>query len=195
MTGPEGGFPQAAARFSAEVDHALTRARRAAGEARAQSAEFRRRNDELGAQAKKGKLSGVRAGEVSATSADARAQAVEFRGANGLPVAELPDADALMARLPGPPPAAENDDFSQHRVMFDVDDQSAETAAEPDFGRSEENAGIDSPDAEPTRPSDDDEDFSQQRILEDVTVESYRPDGLLDAVFEPGNPDNPRSEG
>ncbi len=195
MTGQDGGFTQAAARFSAEVEHAQTRARRAARDAKAQTAEFRRRNDELAAQAKKGKLRGVRAGEVTATSAAARAEAVEFRGANGLPVAELPDAGSLIARLPAPAPepVAENEDFSQHQVLFDIDAE-GETAPPPDLRDPEENAGIDSPEPEPTRPAADDEDFSQQRILMDATVESYRPDTLPGSVFEPGNPDNTSSE-
>jgi hypothetical protein len=198
MTGQEGGFPQAAARFSAEVDHALTRARRAAREAKAQTAEFRRRNEELAGQAKKGKLRGVRAGEVTATTAAARAEAVEFRSAKGLPVDELPDADALIGRLPAPAPdpVAENEDYSQHQVLFDVDDDvdddDATTESDLDFPVPPEN---DSPRQQPARPGPDDEDFSQQRILMDATVESYRPDTVPGSVFEPDNPDNRRSEG
>jgi hypothetical protein len=91
----------------------------------------------------------------------------------------------------------ENEDFSQHRVLFDVDahGEPAETetgAAEP--ADDEEMGRIDSPSAGPARTSDDDEDFSQQRILLDATVESYRPDGMLGAVFEPVEPENSRSE-
>lgn len=199
MTGQD-GFPQAAARFSAEVDTALTRARRAAREARALSGDFRRSTGELAAQAKTGKLRGVRRDAVEPTSAAPREQAVEFRNTNGLAVEELPDADALMARLPGPAPAepvkTENEDFSQHQVLFDVDTQaqSAETEQQRDFRDLPEKDGIDSRDAEPTRPSDEDEDFSQQRILLDATVESYRPDGMLGAVFEPKETEEPRSE-
>lgn len=240
MTGQDGGFPQAAARFTAEVDRALTRAKRAARDARAQSEEFRRSTGELAAQAKKGKLRGVRRGAVAATSAAPREQAVEFRNTNGLPVEELPDADALMARLPGPDPdearKPENDDFSQEQVLFDIDERSesvgvdersesigvdersasgaaerngsfdvdersvsvgdrgefAETGRERDFGDPAENGRAGD---EPSRASDEDEDFSQQRILLDATVESYRPDGMLGAVFEPREPDERRSEG
>lgn len=198
MTGQDDGFPKAAARFSAEVDTALTRARRAAREAKALSAEFRRSTGELAAQAKSGKLRGVRRGQVAPTSTEPRTDAVEFRTANGLAVEELPDAEKLMARLPAPEPApsTENEDFSQHQVLFDVDEQSgaAETESQHDFLEQPEMGGIDSPDAEATRPSDDDEDFSQQRILVDATVESYRPDGMLGAVFEPGDPEERRSE-
>ena len=199
MTGQDGGFPQAARRFIAEVDTALTRARRAAREARATSEQFRRSTGELGAQAKTGKLRGVRRGDVTPTNEESRAQAVEFRTANGLPVEELPGADALIARLPSPAPepVRENEDFSQHQVLFDVDapDAPAETeSGDTDPAEDGEMAGIDSPGAEPTRTSDDDEDFSQQRILLDATVESYRPEGMLGAVFDPVEPENSRSE-
>jgi len=219
MTGQDGGFPQAAARFSAEVDRALTRAKRATREARAQSEDFRRRNDELAAQAKRGKLRGVRRGAVAVTSAAPREQAVDFRNTNGLPVEELPDADALIARLPGPDPdetrKPENEDFSQSQVLFNIDErsesvdvdernasddvdvrrESAENERARNFPDSSEMGGIEPSGAEPTRASDDDEDFSQQRILLDATVESYRPDGMLGAVFEPTDSDEPRSEG
>jgi hypothetical protein len=195
MTGQDGGFPQAARRFIAEVDTALTRARRAAREARATSEQFRRSTGELGAQAKTGKLRGVRRGDVTPTAEEARAQAVEFRAANGLPVEELPGADALIARLPEPAqePARENEDFSQHRVLFDVDDpvEPAETGEQAEDG---EMGRIDSPSGGPTLTSDDEEDFSQQRILLDATVESYRPDGMPGAVFEPAEPETGRSE-
>ncbi|MGB3440153.1 MAG: hypothetical protein WBA97_15515 [Actinophytocola sp.] len=201
MTGQDGGFSQAARRFIAEVDTALTRARRASREARAVSEEFRRSTGELGAQAKTGKLRGVRRGEVTPTSPESRAEAVEFRTANGLPVEELPGAGALIARLPDPAPEStpgrEQEDFSQHRVLFDVDapDEPAEDesrAVEPP--EDEEMGRIDSPGAERAGTSDDDEDFSQQRILLDATVESYRPEGMLGAVFDVVEPENGRSD-
>ncbi|GAB1508506.1 hypothetical protein [Actinophytocola sp. KF-1] len=195
MTGQDGGFPQAARRFIAEVDSALTRARRAAREARATSEEFRRSTGELGAQAKTGKLRGVRRGDVRPTTPESRAAAVEFRTANGFPVEELPDADALLARLPGREPerAPEREDFSEHRILFDVDTEEGpgETAVDPD---GEEMGRIDSPEPEPTRTSDEDEDFSQQRILFDATAETYRPDDMLPAAFEPSEPETGRSE-
>jgi hypothetical protein len=186
----DGGFPQAAARFSAEVDHALTRARRAAREAKAESADFRKRTEELSGQAKAGKLRGLRRGQVAATTPAARDDATTFRVDNGLPVAELPDADALIARLPNrePAPTVENDDFSQHQVLFDVDEHTPEQEpAEPATDDL-----IDSPEQVDTRRSDAEEDFSQQRILLDATVESYRPDGMPDAVFEPSESETPR---
>lgn len=192
----DGGVPHAAARFSAEVDAALTRARRAAREAKAESADFRRRTDELAGQARTGKLRGVRRSEVAPTPPDARADATKFRTDNGLAVPELPDADELIARLPNreprepeAPPAQENDDFSQHQVMVDVNEQ-PESAA--DSAELPEPADLDSPEPARAPRGDDDEDFSQQRILLDATVESYRPDNLTNAVFEPSDPDNPR---
>jgi hypothetical protein len=197
MTGQDGGFPQAARRFIAEVDTALTRARRAAREARALSEDFRRRTGELGAQAKTGKLRGLRRGQVVPTTPESREQAVEFRAANGLPVEELPGADALIARLPAPAedPAVtrEQEDFSQHRVLFDIDAPD-EPVENEDPADEAEMAGIDSPEAQRPRTSDEDEDFSQQRILMDATVESYRPDDLPGPVFDPLEPKNARSE-
>lgn len=50
MTGKRGGFSDAVARFKAEVTDAVTDARRAAAEAREQSAKFRRGTEELRAK-------------------------------------------------------------------------------------------------------------------------------------------------
>jgi hypothetical protein len=178
MSGQDGGFPHAAARFSAEVDHALTRARRAAREAKAESADFRKRTEELSGQAKAGKLRGLRRGQVAPTTPAAREDATAFRVENGLPVDELPGADALIARLPNRAPVP----------TVDVD----EHTPEPAQVESVTEDLIDSPEQVDTRASDGDEDFSQQRILLDATVESYRPEGMPDAVFQPSDPENPR---
>ncbi len=139
MTGQDGGgFRAAAARFKSEVEAALTRARRAADEAKAQSAEFRRGNEDLAKQAKTGRLRRVHRGEVAPTSAEARAEAERFRTANDLTVEDLPDAGKLMARLPDAPaeepvPRREDEDFSQHTVLFDLDGPDApETPGLPD---------------------------------------------------------------
>lgn len=187
MSGHDSGFPHAAARFTAEVDQALTRARRAAHEAKAQSAGFRRRTEELSAQAKTGKLRGLRRAEVAPTTPEAHADATKFRTDNELPVPELPTADELIARLPGrePAPAApvvDNEDYSQHHVLLDLDEEVPEPAPE----------AIDPPDPRDARADDVDEDFSQQRILLDATVESYRPDHPQDSVFEPSDLQNRR---
>lgn len=185
-------FRQAAARFSAEVEHALTRARRAARAARAEAADFRRRTDELSAQAKTGKLRGLRRAEVTPTDPAAQAEATKFRRDNGLPVPEAPTADELLARLPGREPPVrrpENEDFSTHQVLFDVDEDARQARPAPADR-------IDSPVPEDvqraTRTSDAEHDFSQQRILMDATEETYRPDEILESVFDLDDPDNRR---
>lgn len=208
MTGQDGGFRAARARFTAEVAAALTRARRAAGEAKAQSGEFQRRNQELAEEAKTGRLRGVHRGQVAPTAAEPREEAAKFRDAHGLPVQDLPGADRLLARLPTEPvaeprPEPEDDDFSQHQVLVDLNDAPDDgvddgvDAGVDDGGdqesedASEGETGLDAPTSENTRPSDDDEDFSQQRILIDATVESYRPDAFPDSVFELPDEQNP----
>lgn len=192
-------FRQAAARFSAEVERALTRARRAARDARAESSDFRRRTDELSAQAKTGKLKGLRRSDVAPTDPAAHAEATKFRADNGLPVADVPTADELIAGLPGrerPPRTPENDDFSQHQVLFDVDKEVRQPLpAEEDQ--------IDSPEPEDrvaalddsrrklresTRPSDSEDDFSHQRILMDATEETYRPGAVHESAFDLDDP-------
>ncbi|MGH3879165.1 MAG: hypothetical protein ACRDSK_19220 [Actinophytocola sp.] len=197
MTGQDGGFRAAAARFKAEVEAALTRARRAADDAKAKSAEFRRGSDELTKQAKTGRLRGVHRGEVAPTDANARAEAERFRTANDLTVEDLPDADKLTARLPDPPAEVrpvtpEDEDFSQHQVLYDLD-TSAKPAPTPVAQTSDESieAGIDSPTAPAPGSREENEDFSQQRILIDATVESYRPDPLPGSVFELPEDRNP----
>lgn len=170
-------FRQAVARFTAEVDHALTRARRAARDAKAETSDFRRRTEELSRKAKPGKLQGLRRAQSTPTSAEAREEATKFRTDNGLPVPDLEAATAPVA------PVIDNEDYSQHQVLFDVDTEDT-TPPKPDV--------IDSPEPDDTRPSDPEDDFSQQRILMDATVESYRPDEILSSVFDPADRENPR---
>lgn len=190
MSGQDGGFRAAAARFSAEVESALTRARRAASEAKAQSTGFRKDTRELAEQARTGRLRGVRRDQVEPTGAEARAEAAKFRHANGLAdeldVADLPDAGTLIAGVPPagaaePAPEPDDEDFSQHAVMVDVDEWEE---AEPDDLADTEPAETGAPEPADTSPDGDDEDFSQQRILLDPTVESYRPEVLPDSVFD-----------
>ena len=184
-------FRQAAARFSAEVERALTRARRAAREARAETAGFRGNTAELSTQARNGKLRGVRRSEVSPTDPAARAEAEKFRADNGLPVPALPTADELMARLPGREPPVrtpENEDFSEHQVLYEIDKEAlAPQPVGPDR--------IDSPEPDvrkTTRTSEVEDDFSQPRILVDATPETYRPDGIMESVFDLDDPENRR---
>lgn len=183
-------FRQAAARFSAEVERALTRARRATRDARVESADFRRRTEELSAQAKTGKLRGLRRSDVAATDPSARDEAAKFRTDNGLPVEDAPSADELMARLPGREPvrrSPEHEDFSQDHVLFDIDKEAL--APRPQ-------AGVGAPDVDdvprPTRTSEAEEDFSHQRILMDATEGTYRPDDLMDTVFDVDDPETRR---
>ncbi|MGH3760650.1 hypothetical protein [Actinophytocola sp.] len=195
MTGQDGGFRAAAARFKAEVEAALTRARRAADEAKAQAAEFRRGSDDLANQARTRRLRGARRGQVTPTSPEALAEASTFRRANGLIVEELPGADELTGRPPTPPaaqPQREDEDFSQHKVLFDLDAPDEPPApAQPVDQTSDESPRIDSPTEPNTRRREENEDFSQQRILIDATVESYRPDPLPDPAFERPDDKNP----
>jgi hypothetical protein len=177
-------FRQAVARFTAEVDHALTRARRATRDAKAETTDFRRRTEELSRQAKNRKPHGLRRAQATPTSQEAREDAAKFRTDNGLPIS----GDEFSAREPESEPrvpVVENEDFSQHQVLFDVDKEAPETTpAEPDR--------IDSPEPPATRSSDAEEDFSQQRILMDATVESYRPDEILGSIFDLEDPEGRR---
>lgn len=196
MTGQDGGFRAAAARFKADVEAALTRARRAAAEAKEQSADFRRGSDDLANQARTGRLR-VRRGQLRPTSPDAQADAEKFRNANDLPVEDLPVADKLTTRPAEEPktPQHEDEDFSQHQVLFDIDKADEPTAAPAKAvdQTSDESAAarIDSPGKPAARPSEENEDFSQQRILLDATVESYRPDPLPDSAFKPRGDEKP----
>jgi hypothetical protein len=171
MTGQDSGFRAAVARFKADVEGALTRARRAAAEAKEQAAEFRSGSDDLTRRTRTGR---GRPAHHVATSPDARAEAVRFRNANGLPI---PEAHVEPA---APKPKQEDEDFAEHTVvLFDID--SREDLATPPSAldqTSDESASarIDSPRPRTTRPSEEGEDFSQQRILFDATVDSYRPD-------------------
>jgi hypothetical protein len=183
-------FRQAAARFSAEVERALTRARRATRDARAESDGFRRRSEEIAAQAKAGKLRGLRRAEGAATDPAAQADAAKFRTDNGLPLPELPTADELTAGLPDQRPRApkpENDEFVEPQVLFDIDKEPRESQpAAPE----QEPEQAEAPKRH--RTSDGDDDFSQQRILMDATVETYRPDEVMGSVFDHDDRDSRR---
>jgi hypothetical protein len=175
------GFRQAAARFTAEVEWALTRARRAARAAKAESADFRRHTEELTTQAKARKL---RRTQATPTSPEARADAAKFRTDNDLPVLDLPSVDELAGRRPTRAPAAqENDDLSQLTVLFDVDKEPVQAPPPPE---------MDEPAPEPTRSGGREDDFSQQRILMDATAETYRPDEISDSVFDTSDEQNRR---
>jgi hypothetical protein len=185
--GNESGFRQAAARFSAEVERALTRARRAVRDARAESGEFRQRTEEIVAQAKAGKAKRPRRAETEPTDPSARAEATEFRKAHGLPVPDLP-ADEQAAR---PRRARAEDEFADVTVLFDVDNEplEADRTTGDAVGAAD---GIDSPEPEVSRSSEQPDDFSQQRILMDATAETYRPDEVQSSVVDDDEPRNRR---
>jgi hypothetical protein len=190
MTGQDGGFRSAVARFKAEVEAALTRARRAAADAKQQSAEFRRGSEDIARQTRTGRLRG----QVSPTSAEARTEAVKFRNANELPVEELPDTDTATTRPLRPEvaqPRREDEDFSQHTVLFDIDAPPEDAQPTAVDQTSDESTEMGSPAASSTRSSDRTEDFSQQRILHDAIVESYRPDPLPGPGFAPRDEKRP----
>ena len=89
-------FPDAVSAFSAEVDAAVSRAKRAAAEARDQSARLRQSTPQEG----------------PATDPAMRIEAVGFRTRQGLPVDEQP--------VRTPPHASsrdEDEDFSQEQIM------------------------------------------------------------------------------
>jgi hypothetical protein len=178
-----GQFRDAAARFSAEVRAALTRARRASGEAKARSAQFRRGTEDLAEQAKSGRLRDLYADEAAPTSEKARTDATTFRAATGLPVEEYPDAEDLVAGLPDRPDPVEvdDDDFSQHQILNDIDDHDDRENGSPER------------DAEPdtTQSSDDPAVPSQQRIPLLGDADAFRDDDLptiLDDLAPPRNP-------
>ncbi|MET0233878.1 MAG: hypothetical protein ABW224_04490 [Kibdelosporangium sp.] len=93
-------FADAVASFSNEVDNAVSRARRAAAEARDQSSRLRRPAEQP-------------AGE--ATDPALRSEAVQFRTRQGLPVDE--EAAAAVETPPAAQPGDEDDDFSQEQIM------------------------------------------------------------------------------
>jgi hypothetical protein len=129
---------------------------------------------------------------VTPTDPAAQAEATKFRADNGLPVPQAPTADELLARLPGREPPArrpQDEDFSTHQVLFDVDEDARRARPAPS-DRIDSPARDDAP--EPTRTSDAEHDFSQQRILMDATEETYRPDEILESVFDLDDRDNRR---
>jgi hypothetical protein len=113
------GFPDAVAKFSNEVDAAVSRARRASADAREQSARLRRETEAGAERARAGELK-VPADEL--TKPELRDAAVRFRAERGLPVDEFPpDAEltrpAAPAAPPVPPSGDDDDDFSQEQIM------------------------------------------------------------------------------
>ncbi|AXB46855.1 hypothetical protein [Amycolatopsis albispora] len=113
----------AAARFRATVQNAVTHSERVAGEAKARSDRRRAENSALAQQFRARRLAG---GDPTPTSPALRAAASSFRIRNALPVENLPSAAELVPirKRERPKPARvgdEDEDFSQERIMRRVD--------------------------------------------------------------------------
>lgn len=167
------GFGEAFARFDAELDAAVSRARRVSAEARADSARFRAETGRL-VQSVHDRTLVARREEL--TSEELREQATRFRTEQGLPVEQLPsagelaEAGMLAEERPVRPHVDEDDDFSQDKIL------SAPGRRDEPGQQPLEQAPPPSPPPSPQPPargrrrpvprtSDDDEDFSQERIL------------------------------
>ncbi|EWM15589.1 hypothetical protein [Kutzneria sp. 744] len=120
----------AMSQFRSDVDSAVARGSRAAGEARARSAATRGQTREL--------VGRVRARQAQPQPADLtspglRRAAASFRADEGLPVDRLPEGTELLAPMtattpsaPKPPavagrrprPSDDDEDFSQEGIMF-----------------------------------------------------------------------------
>jgi hypothetical protein len=158
------GFGEVFARFDAELDAAVSRARRVSAEARAESARFRERTAKLTESVRDRSLNAT---PDELTSEQLREQATKFRDEHGLPVEALPSAAELaregLVREPAPPAGDDDEDFSQERILsasVSRDD------AQPEPVPPVRPARADPPRRRPVpRTTDDDEDFSQERIL------------------------------
>lgn len=166
-------FGDAFARFDAELDAAVSRARRVSAEARADSAAFRAETAKL-AEATRNRSLQARPDEL--TSKQLREQATKFRDEQGLPVDALPSAEDLVEA------GIVREERSVHRVVDEEDDFSQEKIMSASTTRDEQSDEDEQPPAPaveaPSAPgrgrrrpvprtSDDDEDFSQERILFD----------------------------
>lgn len=120
--------------FTAELDAAVTRARRVAAESRETSARFRRETRQLADRTRAGEVRPR--SETDLTAEHLRRAATGFRADHGLPVESLPSGQELLVQ-PAPPepvtpsaprmtppvrrnpcPDDDDEDFSQERIMF-----------------------------------------------------------------------------
>lgn len=160
MSGKRGGFSDAVARFTAEVSDAVTNARRAAAEAREQSAKFRQGTEELRAK----------------PTRPARPPAEET------PPPPPEDEDFSQRRFLDDDAL---DDDAPPVPRKSAEDSAADTA-EPVEAMTDPVADTSPEDPH----TSDDEDFSQQRILVDATPESYRPEALPAIGYDPPDSKN-----
>ncbi|MCT2587406.1 hypothetical protein [Actinophytocola gossypii] len=122
MTGQD-GFRGAAARFSAEVEAALTRARRAASEARAQSGEFRRDTAELAERARSGRPREPEPAPVPEPEDEDFSQHQIMVDAAPREEPEPDRTEPEPEPEPETAPTRDDEDFSRQRVLFDVTDE------------------------------------------------------------------------
>jgi hypothetical protein len=137
MSGKRGGFSDAVARFTAEVSDAVTNARRAAAEAREQSAKFRRGTEEL--RAKPTRPARPPAEEPPPpppededfsqhrlldddTPPAPRKSAEDSAPESAEPVETM--ADPAPSTGPEDPHTSEDEDFSQQRILIDATPES-----------------------------------------------------------------------
>ena len=123
------GFREAAARFSAEVESALTRARRAVSEARAQSGEFRRDTAELAEQERTGRprepepAPVVEPDDEDFSQHQIMVDAAPREEDSAKNTAECTEPREEPEPEPEPAPSRDDEDFSQQRILLDVTDE------------------------------------------------------------------------
>lgn len=137
MSGKRGGFSDAVARFTAEVSDAVTNARRAAAEAREQSAKFRRGTEELRAKPRRPArpaaaeppppppededFSQHRLLDDDAPPAP-RKSAEDSAAESAEPVETT--TESVTGTAPEDPHASDDEDFSQQRILVDATPES-----------------------------------------------------------------------
>jgi hypothetical protein len=147
MSGTRGGFSDAVARFTAEVSDAVTNARRAAAQAREQSAEFRRGTEELRAKATRpAPPPGAETPPPPPEDEDfsqhsfldddappAPRQSAEDGGADSAePVETVTDSGGDTESKD--PRTSDDEDFSQQRILVDATPESYRPEALPAIG-------------------------------------------------------------
>lgn len=147
MSGKRGGFSDAVARFTAEVSDAVTNARRAAAEAREESAEFRRGTEEL--RAKPTRAAPLPVAETPPPPPEdedfsqhrfldddappvPRKSAEDGAADSAEPVEAM--ADLVTSTGPEDPHTSDDEDFSQQRILVDATPESYRPDTLPAIG-------------------------------------------------------------
>ncbi|RZS37131.1 hypothetical protein EV193_106369 [Herbihabitans rhizosphaerae] len=165
MSSPFQGLDEVFARHAENVDAAVERARRAAAEAREESARFSHETAELTEQVRDRE---VRPEPEDLTSDELRRDATRFRTERGLPVVDLPDGAELLSApekdepdepRPEPPPEYVIEGIEPEELLAEeAEERAAASLAPPTPVRRRRRA------APP--PDDEDDDFSQERIMD-----------------------------